>query len=95
MAGAGCADGLYVQEDGTNYVLTSAYSSNNDGVWVYTTNNVMAVGMLGGRGECIVSNGYFKSNIRTFVGGCHTNEYFDGISLADLMDAAMPGDYMI
>ena len=24
-----------------------------------------------------------------------TNEYFDGISLADLMESAMPGDYMI
>ena len=78
VAGAGCAEGLYVQEDGTNYVVASSYSANNDGVSIHTTNNVMAVGMLGGRGECIVSNGYFKSNIRTFVGGCHTNEYFDG-----------------
>ena len=78
IVGAGCAEGRYVQEDGTNLVVTSTASGNNDGFIAYATNSVMVVGMLGGLGECIVSNGYFKSNVRTFIGGCYTNEYFDG-----------------
>ena len=82
VVGAGCAEGLYVQEDGTNIVVSSNWSyvngSGANQIKAYSTNNVFAIGMLGGKGECIISNGLCKANVRTFIGGCHTNEYFDG-----------------
>ena len=73
VVGAGCAEGRYIQEDGTNIVVSTTWSGDT-----WSTNSVMAVGLLGGWGDCVVSNGLFKSNVRTFVGGCKTNEYFDG-----------------
>lgn len=82
IVGAGCAEGLYIHEDGTNTIVSVNWSfvngSGDKQIRAYTTNNVFAVGMLGGKGECIISNGLCKANVRTFIGGCHTNEYFDG-----------------
>ena len=93
IVGAGRAEGLYMQEDGTHELAKKPSTwgdGNYDITWIsettavtsqtykcWNTNNVMAVGIFGGRGTCIVSNGTFVANVRTYVGGCHTNDIFD------------------
>ena len=94
IVGAGKAEGTVEVSGGTVDVAVGqdnvSNTSNSDSgqstpkaEWVYfpvyATNNVMAVGMLGGRGTVELTGGTFTSNLRTFVGGCKTNEWHDGV----------------
>ena len=93
VVGAGKAEGTVEVSGGTVEVAVgqdNVYNTSNSNSgqstpkaeWVYfpvyATNNVMAVGMLGGRGTVELTGGTFTSNLRTFVGGCKTNEWHDG-----------------
>lgn len=85
VLGAGRAEGVFTMADDTALELNLKDSlkytnknPDNSEFYSYATNSVMAVGMLGGLGRCIISNGAFTCNLRSFIGGCHTNEYLDG-----------------
>ena len=66
VIGAGAGTGLYVQDGGETYL---------DQRTVYTFNAVTAVGMLGGKGALVVSNGTFTvAQSKMFVGGCLASE---------------------
>jgi len=66
VIGAGTGTGLYVQEGGETYL---------DQRLVYTFNAVTAVGLMGGKGTLVVSNGTFKiGRSKMFVGGCLPSE---------------------
>ena len=83
IVGAGAADGTILM-DGKELTVVkdNTYSAkNNDGgveFTEYATNSVMAIGMLTGKGAFIQTAGSVLSNLRTYIGGCETNQYFDG-----------------
>ena len=66
VIGAGAGTGFYVQDGGETYLNQRA---------VYGFKAVTAVGMLGGKGALIVSNGTFTvAQSKMFVGGCLASE---------------------
>ena len=83
IVGAGAADGTILM-DGKEFTIvkdnTYSAKNNNGGVEFteYATNSVMAIGMLTGKGAFIQTAGRVRSNLRTYIGGCETNQYFDG-----------------
>ena len=86
IVGAGAADGTILM-DGKEFTIvkdnTYSAKNNNGGVEFteYATNSVMAIGMLTGKGAFIQTAGSVLSNLRTYIGGCETNQYFDGWSI--------------
>ena len=83
IVGAGAAEGTILM-DGKEFTIvkdnTYSAKNNNGGVEFteYATNSVMAIGMLTGKGAFIQTAGSVLSNLRTYIGGCETNQYFDG-----------------
>ena len=83
IVGAGAADGTILM-DGKEFIIvtnnTLSAKNSNGGVEFteYATNSVMAIGMLTGKGAFIQTAGRVLSNLRTYIGGCETNQYFDG-----------------
>ena len=92
MVGIGSAEGEIALSGGSIKVCPTAKSNsgNNDknyggedkDYFVFTTNNVFALGMYGGRGTCTISGGSFLANMRTFVGGLTKDVYHDGWNIA-------------
>ena len=107
IVGLGRGHGQYVQMDGATTLGTATgWAVANKDTWlpepeqvsykIYATNSVFMLGVYGGLGECIVSNGAFRSNLRTFVGGITTNQYFDGayISLGNALNLTDAEGYL-
>lgn len=107
IVGLGRGHGQYVQMDGATTICTATgNNAQNTDTWlpkeeqvsyrVYATNSVFMLGAYGGLGECIVSNGTFVSNLRTFVGGITTNQYFDGayITLGNALNLSDAEGYL-
>ena len=92
MLGVGDAEGALEMSGGSVELCkkASSDSANNDQYYgggdktypVYTTNNVFALGMYGGRGTCTISGGSFLANMKTFVGGLSKEDYHDGWNLS-------------
>ena len=87
IVGAGAAEGTILMDGKEFTVVTNntTYAENKDGSVTfreYATNSVMAIGMLTGKGAFIQTAGRVLSNLRTYVGGCETNQYFDGAYIA-------------
>ena len=83
IVGAGAAEGTILMDGKEFTVVTNntTYAENKDGSVTFTeyaTNSVMAIGMLTGKGAFIQTAGRVLSNLRTYIGGCETNQYFDG-----------------
>ena len=85
IVGAGAADGMILM-DGKEFTIStdntasaeSRESQDGPTFTEYATNSIMAVGMLTGKGAFIQTAGSVLSNLRTYIGGCETNQYFDG-----------------
>lgn len=80
LIGAGYATGAFVQTGGTvkfnavSYKLS--HDTDGDGVADYTistTNLATVVGLAGGEGSLIISNGSFRAASMVYVGGASTN----------------------
>ncbi len=82
LAGAGYATGEFVQTGGTAEFNVSTYTlyhdTDGDGVTdtaVSSTNLATVIGLAGGAGSVIVSNGSFRANSVVYVGGAQTNVF--------------------
>ena len=78
--GYGQGEGEVVQTGGSVWVNTNLtyYTSPADsygGGRLYETNQVAAIGLAGGTGRVIVSNGIFAVGSPLYVGGVRTNEF--------------------
>jgi len=73
--GVGFAAGRMLVDGGT--VVQSPYVDRAD-----ATNRVFAVGLAGGTGSCVVSNGTLEVGGYTYVGGAETNVFFTGYDFA-------------
>lgn len=92
MLGVGDAEGTFEMSGGSVELCKTASfnNANNDQYYggedktysVYTTNNVFALGVYGGRGTCTISGGSFLANMRTFVGGLSAADYHDGWNIS-------------
>ena len=92
MLGVGDAEGSLEMSGGSVELckVAKSESANNDQYYggedkdysVYTTNNVFALGMYGGRGTCTISGGSFLANMKTFVGGLSKEDYHDGWNIS-------------
>ena len=85
IVGAGAADGMILM-DGKEFTISTDNTASAENREIkdgpafteYATNSIMAVGMLTGKGAFIQTAGSVLSNLRTYIGGCETNQYFDG-----------------
>lgn len=85
IVGVGAADGTILM-DGKEFTISTDDTASAENRAVkdgptfteYATNSIMAVGMLTGKGAFIQTAGSVRSNLRTYIGGCETNQYFDG-----------------
>ena len=83
ITGAGRGEGtvvitggrIDVNQDDSPRALNGAGAEEH---YEYATNCVMAIGMHTGKGTYIQGGGATYSNVRTYIGGCETNQYFDG-----------------
>ena len=82
LVGAGHATGEFVQTGGTAEFNVSTYTlyhdTDGDGVTdtaVSSTNLATVIGLAGGAGSVIVSNGSFRANSVVYVGGAQTNVF--------------------
>ena len=99
MLGVGDAEGALEMSGGSVELCkkSTSESANNDQYYggedkdysVYTTNNVFALGLYGGRGTCTISGGSFLANVKTFVGGLSKEDYHDGWNLSTNRHAAL------
>ena len=88
IVGAGAADGTILM-DGNEFTISTDNTASAENREVkdgptfteYATNSVMAIGMLTGKGTFIQTAGSVLSNLRTYIGGCETNQYFEGWSI--------------
>ena len=81
LVGYGFGEGEWLQSGGnavvcsdTSYSTTPKYSNQSSEVQ-YATNNVFAIGCLGGKGRVQLTGGDLLSNLRVYVGGTVTNEF--------------------
>ena len=97
LVGLGNARGEFVQTGGTTYLQVGEENAKGSYSSVYggakdvircATNNASAVGLAGGIGRLVVSNGTFQSIVPMYVGGARAEDVFFTERYADA-----PGHY--